>query len=76
MAYLDDCTRVYRPTGRTTHHLLPPGDTASSGVETLCGIRNSLGRTWLGTGGQEEYEKAASLPVCKRCEAAAEGVTS
>jgi len=24
---------------------------------------------WLGTGSQDEYDKAASLPLCKRCEA-------
>ena len=22
---------------------------------------------WLGTGSQDEYDKAASLPLCKRC---------
>lgn len=24
-------------------------------------------RTWYGTGSQDEYDKAASLPKCKRC---------
>ena len=72
MSYAEDCTRVYRPTGKVTH-LLPPGDTASTGVESLCGIRNTFGRIWLGTGGQGEYDKAAALPLCGKCDAVAKG---
>ena len=73
MSYADECARVYRPGGKTTH-LLPPGDPASSGhPESLCGIRNTFGRIWLGTGGQDEYDKAASLPLCGKCDAVAKG---
>jgi hypothetical protein len=31
-----------------------------------CGYRPHLAG-WYGTGSQEEYEKAASLPLCKLC---------
>jgi hypothetical protein len=29
---------------------------------------------WLGTGSQEEYELAAELPLCRRCERQAKGL--
>ena len=52
-------TRVYLP-GRKVAHLV---DSWPVNAVSLC-------RVWAefwGTGSQEEYEKAASLPLCKRC---------
>ncbi len=33
----------------------------------LCGTRVPYSAYWRGTGSQAEYERAASLPECKRC---------
>jgi len=68
MSYLDDCARVYRPTGRMAH-LLRPNDSPSVGYpQALCGMRNPLFSDWLGTGSQAEHERAAQLPLCPGCE--------
>jgi len=34
---------------------------------TICGFVPMWGYEFLGAGSQAEYERAASLPVCKRC---------
>lgn len=69
MSYrLDDCTRVYTPHGKMAH-LLPPDDSPSHGYAfTLCRRQPHLFTSWLGTGSQREYERAAELPLCARCE--------
>ena len=53
-----DTTRVYTPEGKFAH-------LTTQGTVTLCGLWYPEG-LW-GTGSQEEYEKAAALPVCKPC---------
>lgn len=63
--------RVYMPTGKMAH-LLPPGDSPTFGYAfSLCRMQPRLFTSWLGTGSQSEYEKAASLPLCGRCSGAA-----
>ena len=69
MSYTDEYTRVYRAWGHLAH-LLPPSEEYP---ESLCGIRSTLGRTWFGTGNQDEYDRAAALQLCGKCEAAAKG---
>lgn len=65
---LDQCTRVYSPTG-TRAHLLRPGDSPNMGYPfALCNFQPSLFSVWLGTGSQGEHERAASLPLCRYCE--------
>jgi hypothetical protein len=64
-------TRVYTPYGKMAH-LLPLGDRATAGYPVaLCRRSPALFDSWLGTGSQGEYEKAAALPLCKRCKTAA-----
>lgn len=58
----DGYTLVYRPTGRYAHF----ADTGDAGG--YCEVYCRLGGTgWLGTGSQEQYERAASLPKCPAC---------
>lgn len=60
-------TRVYRPGGRLAH---------LRGERIACETASPQDRydpdTWLGTGSQAEYDRAASLPLCLRCFAARE----
>lgn len=62
----DECTRIYVPTGKVAHLRTP---WASHG-QPLCPADPAW--AWRGTGSQEEYEHAATLPLCKRCAAMAE----
>jgi hypothetical protein len=63
---LSDYTRLYWQHGHVAH--LMPGYSASVS-STMCGEGPD---SWmLGTGSQDEYDKAARLPTCKRCKAAA-----
>lgn len=52
-------TRVYLPYGRTAH-LLEVG----SGCPVVCSHYN---REFLGTGSQEEYDRAAAKRLCMSC---------
>lgn len=43
-------------------------DAESTHCPAACGLPPSWFREgWLGTGNQEEYERAATLPRCRRC---------
>lgn len=59
-------TRVYISKTASTAHLL---DRAISGRRALCGLMpaSHLDEDWYGTGSQLEHERAATLPLCKRC---------
>lgn len=63
-------TFVYGKTAKFTH-ILGPDKSANEASSAPCGagVMNSF--TWFGTGSQDEYDKAASLPMCKRCLVAA-----
>lgn len=61
--------RVYGKTGRFAH-LVPLGEEPSGYVIVMCRLG---GRQWLGTGSQDEYDRAASLPVCGQCLKAVRG---
>ena len=70
MSFADDCTRVYSRHGKMAH-LLRPGAGPSFGYPAaLCRRQPRLFRSWLGTGSQDEYDQAASLPTCGKCEQA------
>ena len=73
MSYAGECPRVYTPRGRMAH-LLRPGDQPSAGrAPALCLRYPRPGASWLGTGSQDEYDKAAALPLCGKCDAVAKG---
>lgn len=52
----------YLLTGNCTH-ALRQGDRVAVAE---CGVGGWMSE-WLGTGGQGEYERAATLPRCRRC---------
>jgi hypothetical protein len=61
-----DYTRVYTDGGATAHlldELLSPNQPNSA----LCGRSPSSPGLWLGTGSQDEYERAADLRLCVFC---------
>lgn len=58
-------TRVYM-TGSAVAHLLPWSASANDSGESLCG-RSPWPGYWFGTGSQDEYEKANTLPLCMGC---------
>lgn len=59
-------TRVYVRTGQLAH-LLAFGASPSGREEALCRRQPCAGTSWLGTGSQREYERAAQLRTCPRC---------
>ena len=72
--YIDRCTRVYRradlsrTTTRFAHLLDPlatPNDEYDDLVPSLCGAESRL---WHGTGTWQEQQRAASLPLCEKCQ--------
>lgn len=67
MTVASECTRVYMASAKTAH-LVFPDTTVSVAPRALCRIRPYLDREWFGTGSQREYERAAELPLCGRCE--------
>lgn len=60
-------TRVYFRTGQVAH-ILEHGATANrldgTHHRAMCGFWTT---NWYGTGSQDEYERAAALPLCVRC---------
>lgn len=68
--YAEECTRVYTWTGRAAH-LMPLYEYSIPLGRALCPVLPSWPDEWRGTGSQEEYDLAASLPLCKRCGLAA-----
>lgn len=74
---IGDYTRVYGRNGRYAHLLTLNGsvdiDSAMCGRILWTCVREGEWKPWLGTGSQAEYEKAASLPLCPRCEHLASG---
>lgn len=52
--------RRYLPGGRVAHAVWPNHSTAACG-------RYADVDDWRGSGTQDEYERAASLPPCRRC---------
>jgi hypothetical protein len=54
-------TRMYVKRGRVSHAV----DTLFGNGGAVCGVYPWMG--WYGTGSQDEYDKAASMPRCQRC---------
>lgn len=50
----------------TVAHIVRPNVLDHAVLVSLCGIA-AREHWWYGTGSQGEYERAASLPLCKRC---------
>lgn len=60
--------RYTGPRGKVAH-LLPPRALADGYVASaLCGLWAWHHSAWRGTGSQDEYDRAESLPTCKTCE--------
>jgi len=57
-----DYARVYLPHGTVAHLMAPFGSRY-----VLCPAGSRAGE-WLGTGSQAEYDRAAALPLCFRCQ--------
>lgn len=59
-------TLVYLPRGAVAHRL---GSWASpnSYVSAACGVSPMWPDLWRGTGTQNELDKAATLPLCRKC---------
>jgi hypothetical protein len=75
MSAYDEYERVYTPVGKVAH-LISVNDWANHSIPHTagCGWWAWGKEYWRGTGSQDEYEKAKSLPVCRRCSQAAGGV--
>jgi hypothetical protein len=59
--------RVYTgPRGKVAH--LIPASAAGYVSRAACGLWAWSRSNWRGTGNQTEYDRAASLPLCKTCE--------
>ena len=68
-------TRVYMARANTAHPVL--ADTSLDGApRALCRMRPYQEKPWFGTGDQREYEKARRLPLCGKCQAAADAETA
>jgi protein-tyrosine phosphatase len=59
-----ECTRVCTRRGRVAH-LLPPTSPVAHG-SVLCPVEAPW-EGWLGTGSQQECDRAAALPLCTNC---------
>lgn len=59
-------TRVYAPTGTVVHALDELSSPNDQAAEALCG-RTPWPGLWLGTGTQEEEERALDLQPCSPC---------
>ena len=57
---------VYLRRGRVTH-LIPKGIDPNDPIVALCGTGPSWYDTWRGTGTEEEYDLARSMPLCLHC---------
>ena len=62
----DDYTLVYLRTGSVSHQL-SPWASPNSYLPAACGASPQWPDLWRGTGDQRETDRAASLPLCKRC---------
>lgn len=59
-------TRVYTgPRGKVAHII--PSSAAGYVSAAMCGLWAWSRSDWRGTGTQDEYDRADSLPLCKNC---------
>lgn len=52
----------YTPGGSVVHAMYPP-----IGTLAICGTEVWNSAEWRGTGSQVEYDRAASMRMCRRC---------
>jgi len=64
--FAGQCTRVYTRRGRSAHLMAPTGTMRPQGI-VLCPVRPRWPDEWLGTGNQDEHDRAAALPLCVPC---------
>lgn len=57
----------YVPTGEELHALRTADNLCGHSSVAECGRAQWTCWAWHGTGSQNEYERAASLPKCPRC---------
>lgn len=57
----------YTHTGSVVHALTYLGSIGALAHVAVCGMSPSWFNDWLGSGDQDEYERAAQLPPCRRC---------
>jgi hypothetical protein len=69
-AYLKYVEWRYIAGGNVRHAIVPGLYTSTS--EAACGLYVVPASSWLGTGSQEEYERAEGLRPCRSCLAAIE----
>lgn len=60
--------RVYLEKGHVTHLLLPHQSPNSDFEPAMCGTGAASWNGWRGTGTQDEWERAAELPLCLNCQ--------
>lgn len=60
--------RVYLSNGAKVVHLIPAWASPSSMEPALCGQNPAHWNGWMGTGTQDEHEKAAAMAICLNCE--------
>jgi len=70
---LKDYERRYTPGGKVAHLIWGPDWSRQEATypHAACGWSGQT-TYWRGTGNQDEYDRAAELPVCRRCLAAVE----
>lgn len=60
--------RFYLPYGRVAHAFSRMSTIGQRTNDAVCGASTWDNVEWRGTGSQDEYEKAATLPRCRNCE--------
>ena len=64
----DDPERRYTSGGHVAHLIAYGHDyQAQPYVNAYCGHRPQWGDAWRGSGSQSEQEKAAAMPICRKC---------
>lgn len=64
----EDYTQVFTFYGRKTHLVRPSDSLNGFYPDAICGLQSDPFSPFFGTGDQKEYDRAASLPLCKSCE--------
>lgn len=63
----DGFTLVYLPSGAKVAHVLAPNFSPNEAAMAVCKRQPTWPDSWFGTGSQDEWEKARTLPLCVGC---------
>lgn len=66
MPKLADYERRYTPGGQVAHLIWGPDWSNHDVPHAACGW-SGWAMYWRGSGSQREYDKAAALPICRKC---------